>query len=86
LEIGPTGLRAPLPPSAFATKIPQATANAQPAVTTIHPLPLAKLFSNFVAAHTPQPNKIKIAVPKNSPKKAFVIVWLQQEKIQSISI
>jgi hypothetical protein len=66
-------LSPPGPPKAFDTKIPQATAKAQPAVTTIQPAFLAYDFSSDTDAHTPPPNKIKIAVPKYSPKNAEFI-------------
>jgi len=55
------------------TNIPTVTANAHPAVTTIHPefCPLLLLKSTF--ATTPSPNKIKIIVPMSSAEKFVVI-------------
>lgn len=60
-------------PKALETKMPQTTAKAQPAVTTIQPAPLANDFSSVTAAQTPPPKRIRMAVPRNSPRKADVI-------------
>src|SRR5208283_1619654 len=61
-------------PHAMAVKTPITTAKAQPAAMASHPAPsaLERLRSTF--ATTPLPNRIRTAVPINSPKHFAVIV------------
>src|SRR6266849_3171569 len=72
------GLRcAPALPQATAVMTPHITANAQPAVITIHPEFSALDFFRTTAATTPSPSKIKMSVPRNSPKNGeFISVCL----------
>src|SRR6267154_2099557 len=67
---------ASLLPQAIAVKTPHMTANAQPVVMTIHPLPSAFDFFRSTAATTPSPSKIRIRVPRNSPSQGDVIPFL----------
>ncbi len=64
---GPTGFRAPGPPNAFDVKMPQTTAKAQPAVTTIQPALWALDRPSRTSATTPSPRRMRINVPRNSP-------------------
>src|ERR1043166_4764632 len=57
---------AALLPQAIAVKTPAITANAQPAVITIHPLPSAFDRFSTTPATTPSPSKTSIMVPRNS--------------------
>ena len=52
----------------FAVKTPNVTANAQPAVMTIHPAFCALDFSSKTPATTPLPRMMSTIVPKNSPQ------------------
>src|SRR4029077_9233439 len=72
------GLRcAPSLPQATAVMTPHITANAHPAVITIQPAFSALDFFRSTAATTPSPSKIKMSVPRNSPKNAeFISVCL----------
>src|SRR5215470_12905093 len=64
---------ASLLPQAIAVNTPHITANAHPAVITIHPLFSAFDFLSSTAATTPSPSRIKISVPRNSPSHGDVM-------------
>ena len=64
---------ASLLPKRIAVKMPQSTANAQPAVMTIQPAFSALLFFSSTPATTPSPSRISIIVPMNSPSIAECI-------------
>src|SRR6202034_429352 len=57
----------------MATNTADITANAQPAVITIHPDPCALECFNTTFATQPFPSKIKTIVPMNSPSTAEVV-------------
>src|SRR6266404_4964380 len=64
---------ASLLPQATAVNTPAITANAQPAVITIHPAPSLFVRFSSTPATTPSPSNINIIVPRNSPRKGDVI-------------
>src|SRR5208282_1621337 len=64
---------ASLLPQAIDTKTPAITANAHPAVITIHPLPSAFERFSSTPATTPLPSSTRIMVPRNSPTNGEVI-------------
>src|SRR6266852_1842848 len=69
------GLRcASLLPQATAVNTPAITANAHPAVMTIHPPPSPFERFSSTPATTPSPSKSSIIVPRNSPKNADVVM------------
>src|SRR5256884_10008681 len=75
---------ASLLPQAMAVNTPAITANAQPAVITIHPPPSAFDRLSSTAATTPSPSSIRIIVPKNSPASGeFISECLPHGSIQS---
>src|ERR1700684_764911 len=64
---------ASLLPQAMAVNMPAITANAHPAVITIHPEPSALERFSKTPATTPFPSNIITRVPKNSPSSADLI-------------
>jgi len=56
-------------PQATAVNMPAITANAQPAVITIHPEFSALERFNKTPATTPSPSSTNTSVPRNSPSK-----------------
>src|SRR5919197_4427867 len=67
---------AALDPQAIAVNTPAMTANAQPAVITIQPLPSALVPLSSAPATTPLPSKMSTIVPRNSPSSGDVIAVL----------
>src|SRR5438132_1159818 len=64
---------ASLLPHAIDVNTPAITANAQPAVMTIHPLPSAFVPLSSTPATTPLPRRIRTIVPRNSPSSGDVM-------------